>query len=154
MNNWNKFLRLARHERWLFGQALLLLPLTVVALRLIGFGRWQSVIARFTPRRQSVVEDASILMDRARQAAHMVRAVARRLPFDSTCLPRSLTVWWLLRRQGIDSDLRIGVRKENGVLKAHAWVEYRGVIVHGGNDVHRRFAAFEPAIAPREVMYL
>lgn len=154
MSNWSKFLQLSPHERWLFVQTLLLLPLTAVALRLIGFARWQSVIARFTLRRQPLVEDASSLVGRARQAAHMVRAVARRLPFDSTCLPQSLAVWWLLRRQGTESDLRIGVRKEGGLLKAHAWVEYRGVIVHGGNDVHRQFVTLEPAIAPREVIRL
>jgi hypothetical protein len=61
--------------------------------------------------------------------------------FHPTCLHRSLTLWWLLRRQGVASELRIGVRKEQGRFEAHAWVERAGVALNDradiGQDFHR-----------------
>ncbi|MCS6806090.1 MAG: lasso peptide biosynthesis B2 protein [Acidobacteriota bacterium] len=165
MKSLNKFLQLSWLERWLFVQALLLLPLTVMALRIVGFARWQAVLARFAPLCELLTpdsdkldelptSDAGSVIHRIRRTAWIMRAARRRVPLNVTCLPQSLTLWWLLRRQGIASALRIGVRKEGGLLEAHAWVECGGIIVNGGSDAHRRFAAFESAIAPREVISL
>jgi hypothetical protein len=80
----------------------------------------------------------------------MVAAAARHSPFGGTCLPQSLVLQWLLQAQGIQTELQLGVRKDGGVLGAHAWVEYRGQPLLETADVRRRFAAFEPArSAPR-----
>jgi hypothetical protein len=62
------------------------------------------------------------------------------------CLPRSLMLCWLLRRRGIDSQLHIGVRKGNGKMEAHAWVERNGVILNDQPDVNERFAAVRPVV--------
>lgn len=43
-----------------------------------------------------------------------------------TCLPRSLTLRWMLARRGIDSGLRIGVRRVQADILAHAWIELAG----------------------------
>jgi hypothetical protein len=45
-----------------------------------------------------------------------------------TCLRRSLALQWLLRRRGIDTELRFGVRRVAGDpgLEAHAWLERHG----------------------------
>ena len=50
-----------------------------------------------------------------------VRWVARRLPFDDTCLRRSLAMGHVLRSRG--PRLRIGVRRLDGRVLAHAWLE-------------------------------
>lgn len=42
------------------------------------------------------------------------------------CLPQSLALQALLRRQGLSAELRIGVRRADGKLQAHAWVEHAG----------------------------
>ncbi len=55
-----------------------------------------------------------------------MRACASRLPVG-TCLERSLTLWWMLRRQGIPSEIHFGGRLEDDVLEAHAWLEVDGV---------------------------
>ena len=49
----------------------------------------------------------------------------RRLPVRSKCLPRSLALWTMLQRAGIDATLRIGMRTD-GSGEAHAWVEHDG----------------------------
>jgi transglutaminase superfamily protein len=65
----------------------------------------------------------------------MARLVDRasRYTVATTCLHRSLALWWLLGRRGIDSRLQLGLRKHDGRFEAHAWVEYGGLIVNDGS---------------------
>jgi hypothetical protein len=129
-------------------QALFLLPLTALALWLLGLRRWQAALARWSPVGPPDCGDEADRVERGGAAARLVDAAARRGVYRATCLPRSLVLWWLLRRRGIDADLRIGVRKEAGQLQGHAWVEYRGAVLNDGAVVSGRYAPFERAIAP------
>jgi hypothetical protein len=63
--------------------------------------------------------------EKAEAMARTVDAVARRLPVRSKCLPRSLALWTMLQRAGIDTSLRIGMRTD-GSGEAHAWLERDG----------------------------
>jgi hypothetical protein len=60
-----------------------------------------------------------------------VTHVMKRWPND-TCLRRSLVMAQRLRP--LDPVLRIGVRRDAGLLKAHAWVEVGGTSLDGGAD--------------------
>ncbi len=143
MGRWESLRRLTGSERWVLVQALLLLPLTGLALRLLGLRRWQAVLGWFTPAGPGAEAGAE-----GRTAARLVDAAARHGPYRATCLPRSLALWWLLRRRGVAADLRIGVRKEDGQFQAHAWVESCGLVLNDGADVRERFVPFGRAIAP------
>lgn len=79
-------------------------------------------------------------------AARMVQVAGRRFPCRTNCLHQSVTLWWLLRRRGIESDLRIGVRKKANQLEAHAWVECQGHVLNDLPDFNERFAPFNCAI--------
>jgi hypothetical protein len=144
VHRWSRFWGLSRAERRVLAQALVLLPLTVLALRLLGFRACKALLARLASR----VTDPSVGMAEARGVARMVDVAARHGVFEPTCLPRSLALWWLLRRRRMASELRIGVRKEAGCFEAHAWVELHGVVLNDGGDVHERFAAFARAVVP------
>jgi hypothetical protein len=65
------------------------------------------------------------------------------------CLIRSLYVLWLLRRQGVMSDLRIGMQLESGQLSGHAWVEVGGRPVNDTWDIAERFVAFDEPVVSR-----
>ena len=65
-----------------------------------------------------------------------------------------MLLWWLLRRRGMESELRIGVRKKAEVLEAHAWVEYQGCVLNDRSDVDQHFSPFAGAILPVEVKIL
>jgi hypothetical protein len=80
-------------------------------------------------------------------AAHMVNAADRHGLVHPSCLAKSLTLWWLLGRQGISSHLRIGIRKENEKLEAHAWVERDGVALNEPDQHHHHYAAFDAAFS-------
>ena len=53
----------------------------------------------------------------------------------------------MLRRNGIDSELRIGVRRGDGAFQAHSWVEYAGLVLNDWEGQRREFRAFGRSIA-------
>lgn len=72
--------------------------------------------------------------------------MATRYSAWTNCLKKSLVLWYLLRCQGIVSELRIGVRREQGEFQAHAWVEYQGIVLNDTPNVRQHFAMFEHPI--------
>jgi hypothetical protein len=124
----------------LFLRAAVLLPLLTLLLHFRGFRYTQRLLQRWLPAGLNAV----IVPGDPRVAltSRMVRAAASYSPISSTCLERSLTLWWLLARQGIAAQLRIGVRKDGEKFAAHAWVEHEGVAVGEPEDTHVHYAAF------------
>jgi len=165
VGSWRRFLQLPFREQACFVQALLLLPLTVFALRWMNFQRWQSILAHLapiSPSRNGLPSvapgaeerlQADVHSQRARATARMLSAAAQRSLLPSTCLHNSLVLWWLLRRRGIESELHIGGRKENGRLEAHAWVEVAGQALNETDDLRHRFTPFEHRSAPGEAWF-
>jgi hypothetical protein len=78
----------------------------------------------------------------------MVAAVARRMPGSGACLPAALALQRILRSSGIDSDVRLGVRRRVGGLEAHAWVERGGQVLFDSADGPEPFAALTRARQP------
>jgi hypothetical protein len=148
VRKWARVWRLTWGERLLLLQAVALLPTTALALRLAGFRRCQAALARVAPLTAGRDAADGRAINEGRRVARMVDTAARHGPCRAACLTRSLLLWALLRRRGIDGDLRIGVRKEAGRFQAHAWVELRGTVLNDGRDVHERFRAFGRAIVP------
>ena len=147
MVHWlRKFGALEPAERRLVLQIVTLLPVTALALRVFSFKRVCAALHWLAgPVGQAPSEDEAAYVERARQ---WIRFVKRRGPYHGNCLSRSLVLWWLLHRQGIQSVLRIGARKPMAKLQAHAWVEYRGQPLNAGPRVRQRYATFDLPIAP------
>jgi hypothetical protein len=77
-------------------------------------------------------ERSNGITDEVKRVAWSVAAVTQRLPFRCTCLVQSLAVDAMLRRRGVSSEIRVGVRPPgSGTLVAHAWVEHHGEVVFG-----------------------
>ena len=148
MNQWSRFRKLSSGERWTLLEAMALLPLTGAALRHFGFERLRARVARLTPlpeRRATGGVEAPI--EEARRVERMVAAAAREGLHKGNCLERSLTLWWLLRRRGLNGQLRIGVRKTEGKFEAHAWIEFDGAVLNDVGEVHRHYKPFERDLA-------
>jgi hypothetical protein len=125
-------------------EAMLFLPLFWIALRVLGLPRlcaWLSSSPTVVRRSPSNEELAAI--------ATMVNIAGNHVPFPSTCLTRSLLLKWLLRRRGVDSDVRIGTRLTRGQFEAHAWVEHNGTPLNDQPDIATRFAAFDEPVSAR-----
>ncbi|PYT88309.1 MAG: lasso peptide biosynthesis B2 protein [Acidobacteria bacterium] len=141
-----RFSALERPAQMLFLRALAMLPLVSLSLRLRGFQPTRSTLQRTLARRTPQVDSDSLNMKMV-LAAHMVNAADRHGLVHPSCLAKSLTLWWLLGRQGISSRLRIGIRKQNDQLEAHAWVEREGVALNEPEERHHHYAAFDAALA-------
>jgi hypothetical protein len=147
-----RFLALRPSDRLLVLQAAIAGPLVRAALGVLGFRRCYLGLEKLArlPRTPALPPAAQ---DEVARAARLVQAAWRHGPLDPHCLTQSLTLWWLLRRRGIDSDIRIGVRKVGEELEAHAWVEWSGTALTDHPQVSRKFAPLvstsNPADHPR-----
>lgn len=79
----------------------------------------------------------------AQRLARITDAAARRLPLTTRCLQRALTLVWLLRRRGVGGRLRIGVRRTEQGIDAHAWVEVAGSVVNDSPHHCSQFVVLE-----------
>ncbi len=131
-------------ERRVLLQAVLLLPLFAVGIRMLGLARlraWVVCAPATSPVSRAAVEPARM--------GALINSAGANLPAPATCLTRSLLLDWMLRRRGVHSELRIGVRMTGGAFDAHAWVECDGRPVNDAPDVAQRFAAFDGPLPAR-----
>jgi hypothetical protein len=136
-----RFRALEQPARGLFLRAFVLLPLFSISLKWRGFRRTKALLERFLSGPHGLNVPA-----RTALTVRMVRAAGYYGIGHPNCLSLSLALWWLLARQGIASDLRVGVRKEGKEFEAHAWVECGGVPLNEPELNHQQFAAFDSAL--------
>lgn len=102
-------------------------------LWLIPF-RWFRGIVTFLTRHASKRPNPRA----AEQVSRAVSAVSRYVP-RATCLTQALALHIVLKRAGLPSRIQIGVSKEGGQFKAHAWVESQNKVVIGNGARLKRF---------------
>ena len=141
-----RFSALKRPAQTLFLRALVMLPLVGLSLKFRGFEATRSTLRKMALGvRPGTASDP--LNKQIALTARMVNAGDRYGLVHPSCLVKSLTLWWLLGRQGITSELRVGVRKQGGNFEAHAWVQFEGIAVNEPEERHRHYAAFDAALA-------
>lgn len=79
-----------------------------------------------------------------REIGRAVERAATVVP-GATCLVQALAAEWLLRREGWDPTVRIGVARHGNGVAAHAWVECGGEIVLGGEEAAAYAALAHPS---------
>jgi len=135
------WLSLSKSDRALVINAAFLLPIVAASLKTVGLRRTQSWLTRNSLG--PMVPPTEQTRANVRRAAQMVAVACRQYPFRSNCLPRTIVLWSLLRRGGIDADVRIGVRcNTEGAVKAHAWLEWNGEVINDAADVAREYLPF------------
>lgn len=146
---WEKLRRFSALERpaqKLFLRALVMLPLVSLSLKLRGLQTTQAALQK-TLSKPLPEQDLGDEKQRVALTAYMVNAADRHGLVHPSCLAKSLTLWWLLGRQGTTSQLRIGIRKEAEKLEAHAWVEREGAALNESEERHHHYAAFDAAFS-------
>lgn len=123
------------------------MPVVAVLLPLVGYRRLHRILARWPRRPAPRFTDPAAAAARVRVLARVVSAVAGPGRFRATCLRRSLVLWWIARLEGIETALRIGVRREETELRAHAWVEHLGRPVNDAADIAEAFPPFDADLA-------
>jgi transglutaminase superfamily protein len=115
-----QFWRLPRADRHLLLRIAFLVPLTEVALHVISFKSVLTLVRIFAVAKEPAINHSADV----RRHARLVLLFGEHLPFAGKCLARSLVLWYLLQRRGIQSELRFGIQRQAGQLLAHAWIEY------------------------------
>jgi hypothetical protein len=143
LSNLSKAWALPAQDKWLLAQSLVVLAVNGLALRVMSFKQWQAILSRLALLDGTCEAPVDLRLNSARKTATMVRMAATRGPYRWNCLHQSLTIWWLLRRQKLDSDIRFGARKADDTLEAHAWVEFDSVALNDGLAFNQSYAPFE-----------
>jgi hypothetical protein len=146
MRKWiQQFRALERPAQRLFLRSSVVLPLISISLRWRGFRKTKACLKHFLSvpfgSRNPDAEARAIL------TAQIVRAASHQGISDPSCLVVSLALWWLLARQGIASELRVGVRKDGGTFEAHAWVECGRVTLDDPRIQQHHYVEFDTALA-------
>ncbi|MGH7459480.1 MAG: lasso peptide biosynthesis B2 protein [Longimicrobiales bacterium] len=82
-----------------------------------------------------------------RRIARLVQNARHLVPGRCTCLHVALAAQRLLRNHRIAAKVRIGVRKQDDALQAHAWIQAgEDVVALRGHDVDRTYSVF-PGLA-------
>ena len=154
MKTLRKLSQLSPRELWLLAQAVILLPVTLGGVSLLGVNRWQQALTKVVKFRSGSKRDLFVsgeaLVEHAQLIARIVRIAAHHGLYRANCLPQTLVLWLMLRREGIESKICFGARKEEGQFQAHAWVECLGRPLNEENDVRRYFGPLEVvAVAAR-----
>jgi hypothetical protein len=140
-----RFRALEPAARAIFLRAAILLPLLSLSLRVRGFGATQASLQKRLPAANQKTCSAHAVA--AAITSRMVRAAVHHGSGSPSCLEESLALWWLLGRQGVVSQLRIGIRKESAKFEAHAWVEFEGAALNEPEARHHHYAAFDTEIS-------
>ena len=118
MSSWQKLRALNRSDWGVLFECVWVIPAVEFNIRWRSPKSWLPAVSDSAPPPASPASTAA-----ADRVAHLVDAVYRRLPFEPTCLTRSLALYRLLRGRGIPCQLRIGLRKNQAALEGHAWTE-------------------------------
>ena len=139
---WRAWRRLPATERGDFVRFVCLIPAITVLLKTCGMARtyrWLDASASgVTPAHDTATAIEATLVG----ALHRARRYA---PYRGNCLSQSLALWWLCRRRGFEVTLRLGVRLDDRVFSAHAWVERGDRSINDTADVRQRFTPFAPS---------
>lgn len=146
---WEKlrqFSSLERDAQKLFLRAMVTLPVVALSLRWRGYRATQATLQKSIS--SGIPElDPELATKHLTLTAHMVNAADRHGLVHPSCLAKSMALWWLLGRQGISSELRVGIQKENEKFQAHAWVERDGMALNEPEEHHHHYAAFDAAFS-------
>jgi Transglutaminase-like superfamily len=127
--------------RGLVIEAAFLVVCVWAGVRLLRYPRLQRVLDRYARSRAARSAAAPSTIGGVRWA---LAAVSRYFT-PATCLVSALAASTMLRRRGVPSQFRIGVRVTPASvtrLQAHAWVEVNGHVVVGAIDGLSEFSPF------------
>jgi hypothetical protein len=135
MSQFRKFWYLTRREKLLFFEACILLLLSNLSVKTMAFRNIDSYLQAHWNTR---IRDAIVRSDDKKKDKLIGLSLSRAanaLPWNSTCLSRSIAQLIMLRRRGIPAVLFAGVKSlEDSSLSAHAWVRTGDDVMDRSSD--------------------
>src|SRR5579859_6026178 len=154
---WRRYRALPPSDRRLLREAATLLILVRCGLVILPFPVMRRLLHGYASQdvdphgMRAPQERRTTERDVPARVAWAVGALSRRAPGPTTCLAQALVADALIRRRGVRSALRIGVKRSAdapGPLQAHAWVECGDQIVVGRLDDLSEYSVLSSAERP------
>ncbi len=121
---------LTAHE---WGALLKVVPVILFVRLGLSTMSFKALVERLRQWSRQLSANGSYSDEEVRRICWAVGAVGSRVLGSRPCLTQALAVQFLLWRRGIETELRIGVDKdESGKLLAHAWVVLDDEVIIGG----------------------
>lgn len=147
LNFFRQFRGLDYSDKLYFLGLVLLVPIIKVCLRLFGFSRVASFFKRLA---KTEPKNNEAHWKTIGKYDDLLVFFYRFFPLKGICLPVSIAFWWLLQREGVETDLHFGMQKDGETkLLAHAWLEYRGVPLKADKDVREKYTVFKELVLTR-----
>jgi Transglutaminase-like superfamily len=132
-----KWFALPPAERRAAAEALVLVAFFAVTLKLFPF----RVVVRWVPSKSGrkaslTAERIGALVDRAGSALR------------ASCMPRAFALARILASRGIPHELRLGVRRSDSSITAHAWVCGESGVLIGGTGSDQYSPLFTLPVRP------
>jgi hypothetical protein len=143
MRKWRRWRALSGGDRQLLLRAAALLVYARWRLPFIDYR-----VDRDAAERARAVTSSDAGLARAQAIARLVDIAAAHVPIRATCLHRSLVLWWLLRRERVACELRLGARAGSAPFGAHAWVRCAGVALDDDAAHVAQYVPFAQAVIP------
>ena len=130
-------------NKWLLLQGLFLSCLLRLSFKLINFKKTIAILSRFK-RKGAALQVESTGHD-VGLYRHLIILSYSFTPVIN-CLSISTAYWWLMKKNGIVTDLKFGMRTEQEKLLAHAWLEYEGKSLTADVQVEKKYTVFKGSI--------
>lgn len=119
------------------------MPLIELGIKTLKFKRTLSALKVFLKKQASPPENEQLIVGRYTNFLYFYH---RKFPYLGKCLARSLALWFLLKRKGIETNLKFGMKKKEGKFLAHAWIEYKGEALISQAEIEENYIPFDESI--------
>ena len=89
---------------------------------------WGLKLFRLSPGEGS---GGRVAVPEVREVSRAIARAARHVPFRAVCLQQAFAALLMLRRRSLAATVHLGLAREDGTLKAHAWSRCGEVPVTG-----------------------
>ena len=116
-----------------------------VFLLILGYKKLMRVLSFFLPKNKNIyyLENKEEVRKVKRQVHPIFKRIRKSKYTFSNCFSTSIVLWLVLKKQGLDSSIIIGTKKEDNTFKAHAWVEINKYPVNENFKVKKTYRRFD-----------
>ncbi|MDD7987004.1 lasso peptide biosynthesis B2 protein [Lentisphaera marina] len=82
-------------------------------------------------------KEEKTIPDEIKFLKRLILRIADLLPWKCVCFPQAIAGQRILNKKKLASTLYLGLKKEDGDMKAHAWLRYQQYIVTGDNGIEQ-----------------
>lgn len=127
-----KIIKLPMKTKLVFLEALLLLVLSKILIRLLSFKRLSRVLG--DSQKESNYSNEGIDLYQIKKIAIAIKAISKYTPWKSNCLVQACAGKMMLNIRRVQSTVYLGVGKDgSGNLIAHAWLRCGSYYITGGD---------------------